>query len=323
VGVNDEGRALAEQLRFWRTSGLYILGFFDDQQPVGSTVQNGYRVLGNLDDLENFAAKKNLEEIIVAPTALSREQLLYLFCLFNQNPDVNIRLSSGLFEIINTGLQIKEFASVPLIGANPIRITGFDAFLKTMIDYLLTSILVLLLWPFLILIGILIKLDSPGPIIHRRRVMGTNGSQFDAFKFRTMYVNGDEILEQFPDLKLKLDREHKLKDDPRATRIGKILRKYSLDELPQFFNVLLNQMSLVGPRMISPPEMNEYGKWGTNLLTVKPGISGIWQINGRSDVSYDERVNLDMYYIRNWTIWADIYILFATIPAILRKKGAY
>jgi exopolysaccharide biosynthesis polyprenyl glycosylphosphotransferase len=323
VGANNEGRALAEQLRHWRTSGMYIVGFFDVEKPVGSPVENGYRVMGNLGDLEKFVLEENIEEIIIAPTALSREQLLTVFGLFNHLPGVNLRLSSGLFEIINTGLRVKEFASVPLIEANPIRITGFDAFLKTLIDYLLTVIILFFIWPILILIGVIIKIDSPGPVIHRRRVMGTNGVQFDAFKFRTMYTNGDEILEAYPDLQKQLEHEYKLKDDPRVTRTGKFIRKYSLDELPQFFNVLLNQMSLVGPRMISPPEMDEYGQWGINLLTVKPGISGQWQISGRSDISYQERVNMDMYYIRNWTIWTDIYILLATIPAVIRKKGAY
>ena len=138
-----------------------------------------------------------------------------------------------------------------------------------------------------------------------------------------MYNNGDEILQAYPELVIELEREHKLKTDPRITRVGAFLRKYSLDELPQLFNVLLGQMSLVGPRMISPPEMTQYGKWGMNLLTVRPGITGLWQVSGRSDVSYEERIRLDMYYIRNWTIWMDIYLLLATIPAVIKKKGAY
>jgi len=153
--------------------------------------------------------------------------------------------------------------------------------------------------------------------------MGTNGKQFDAFKFRTMALNGDEILAAYPELKQQLEHEYKIKNDPRVTRIGKFLRQYSLDELPQLFNVLLNQMSLVGPRMISPPEMDQYGSWGMNLLTVRPGITGLWQTSGRSDVSYEERIHMDMYYIRNWTIWNDLYILLTTIPAVIRKKGAY
>jgi lipopolysaccharide/colanic/teichoic acid biosynthesis glycosyltransferase len=172
------------------------------------------------------------------------------------------------------------------------------------------------------LIAIAVKLDSPGPLIHRRRVMGVNGTQFDAFKFRTMYVNGDEILAKYPELQQKLDTNHKLKDDPRVTRVGKFLRKTSLDELPQLVNVLRREMSLVGPRMISPPEMEMYAQYGTNLLTVKPGITGMWQVSGRSDVTYAERVRLDMFYIRNWSIWLDLQLLFQTIPAVLLRRGA-
>ena len=153
--------------------------------------------------------------------------------------------------------------------------------------------------------------------------MACGGGQFDAFKFRTMRIDGDQLLETTPELIAELKRNHKLKDDPRITRVGAALRKYSLDELPQLLNVLLNQMSLVGPRMISPPEMEKYGKMGMNLLTVNPGITGYWQVSGRSDVTYDERVKLDMYYIRNWSIWLDIIILIKTIPVVLRKKGAY
>jgi lipopolysaccharide/colanic/teichoic acid biosynthesis glycosyltransferase len=175
----------------------------------------------------------------------------------------------------------------------------------------------------MLLIAIIVKLDSPGPVIYRRKVMGVNGITFDAFKFRTMAVNGDEILARSPDLKAELELNHKLKNDPRVTRMGQFLRKLSLDELPQLFNVLLHQMSLVGPRIISPEEMSLYQQWGTNLLTILPGITGLWQVSGRSDVSYEERVRLDMYYIRKWTVWLDINLLVRTIPAAIKGKGAY
>jgi lipopolysaccharide/colanic/teichoic acid biosynthesis glycosyltransferase len=154
--------------------------------------------------------------------------------------------------------------------------------------------------------------------------MGVNGRAFDAFKFRTMHENGDQILDAHPELKEELAREHKLKNDPRITRLGRILRKLSLDELPQVFNVLRGEMSIVGPRMISPEEMEKYQQLGMNLLTVKPGITGLWQVSGRSDVSYEERVRMDMYYIRNWNIWLDLQIIFQTIPAVLiSHRGAY
>jgi exopolysaccharide biosynthesis polyprenyl glycosylphosphotransferase len=224
---------------------------------------------------------------------------------------------------LSTGVRVKEYAYVPLIELNDTRITGVDAFMKSAVDYLLTVLLLVLISPILLIIALVIKLDSPGPVIYRRRVMGSNGTQFDAFKFRTMLVNGDEILGSLPEKKAVLETQFKLKDDPRLTRIGGFLRKFSLDELPQFFNVLLGQMSLVGPRMISPPEMEKYGKWGMNLLTVKPGITGMWQVSGRSDVDYDERVRLDMNYIRNWTVWMDLYLLLKTPYAVIKKKGAY
>lgn len=153
--------------------------------------------------------------------------------------------------------------------------------------------------------------------------MGVNGKKFCALKFRTMRADGDEILEAHPELKEELESTGKLKNDPRITRVGHFLRKFSIDELPQLINVLFNEMSLVGPRMISPQEMAHYNRWGINLLTVKPGITGLWQVSGRSDVSYEERVRFDMHYIRNWSIWLDIQLLIRTIPAVIKSRGAY
>jgi len=235
----------------------------------------------------------------------------------------NIRMSSGLYEVITTGLTVNEFAYVPLVYVNKVRLTGSDTFLKLVLDYVITFTGLILISPLLALIALLVRFSSPGPILHKRRVMGINGRQFYALKFRTMYLNGDEIMEKHPALKEELARNHKLKDDPRVTRIGAFLRKYSLDELPQLFNVITREMSLVGPRMISPEEVAMYKQFDMNLLTVHPGITGLWQVSGRSDISYDERVRLDMYYVRNWSIWLDLQLLFQTIPAVLKGRGAY
>jgi exopolysaccharide biosynthesis polyprenyl glycosylphosphotransferase len=323
VGVDPSSLAIADQLRQRNTSGLYLVGFVDDHLAPGTAIENGFKVLGKLEDLEELTARYQVQEIIISPSTVKREQQLSIFRSFIANPEIILSLSSGLFEILTTRLRVKELSSVPLIEVNDSRISGLDAFLKWMLDYCLTIPILLLISPVLLLIAIAVKLDSPGPVLFRRRVMGANGQQFDAFKFRTMHANGDEILLNYPELQTELANNYKLKDDPRVTRLGDFLRRYSLDELPQFFNVLLGQMSLVGPRMISPPEMEEYGKWGMNLLTVKPGITGLWQVSGRSDISYEERVRLDMHYIRNWTIWLDIYMLLSTIPAVIRKRGAY
>ncbi len=323
VGANPEGFSLAEQLRRWTTSGLQLIGFVDDELPSNARYIANLPALGTLEQLDKLIARYNIEEIILTSNALPREKLLQVFQRYGTSPNVNVRLSSGLYEIITTGLEVKEFAFVPLLGVNKVRLTGLDLVLKTLLDYGIALSALVIGAPMLGLIALLIRLDSPGPIIYRRRVMGVNGKQFDAFKFRTMYVNGDEILARYPDLQEELRRTHKLKFDPRITRIGRYLRKASLDELPQFINVLRGEMSIVGPRMISPPEMEMYAKHGLNLLTVKPGITGLWQVSGRSDVSWEQRVRFDMHYIRNWSIWLDLQILFQTIPAVLRSRGAY
>ena len=232
-------------------------------------------------------------------------------------------MSSGLYEIITTSLTVNEFAYVPLVYVNKIRLTGTNNILKFLLDYTIAILALIVLLPFLVFIAFWVKISSPGPIVHRRLVMGLNGKQFFALKFRTMVTNGNEILDQHPELKEELARNHKLKNDPRITRVGAFLRKFSLDELPQLFNVLKRDMSIVGPRMISPEEVSMYKQFDMNLLTVLPGITGLWQVSGRSDISYDERVRLDMYYVRNWSLWLDLQLLFQTIPAVLKGRGAY
>jgi len=323
IGANPEGRLLAEQLWDWRTSGLHVVGVVDNHVPVQTAIYRHIHVLGRLDQLEEIIAKSGAEELILATSALERKETLSIFERFGFSKSVNLRLSSGLFEIITTGLQIRELAYVPLVQINNLRLTGIDRVLKLVLDYCMTIPGLILISPLMAIIAVAVKLDSPGPIFYRRRVMGINGKQFNALKFRTMFVDGEEILEKKPHLKEYLEQEHKLKEDPRVTPLGHFLRRYSLDELPQLFNVLFHDMSLVGPRMISPPEMGKYDQWGLNLLTVRPGITGLWQVSGRSDISYQERVRLDMHYIRNWTIWLDIQLLFRTIPAVIKGMGAY
>jgi exopolysaccharide biosynthesis polyprenyl glycosylphosphotransferase len=323
VGANDEGRSLAQQLSGWRTSGLNVVGFVDDRISPGAQTSAGLPVLGSVSQLDQLIAEYGVEELILASSALSGEDTLTIFTRYGLSDDLNLRMSSGLYELITTGLEVKEIGFVPLIGVNKLRLTGVDSGLKLFLDYAATVPGLILILPLFLLIAVAIKIDSPGPVIYRRRVMGLHGRQFDAYKFRTMRVDGDDLLRAHPALQAELAQQHKLKNDPRVTRLGHILRKLSLDELPQLLNVLKREMSLVGPRMISPPEMEMYGQWGMNLLTVPPGITGLWQVSGRSDVSYAERVRLDMYYIRNWTIWLDLHLIFQTIPAVLKKRGAY
>jgi exopolysaccharide biosynthesis polyprenyl glycosylphosphotransferase len=324
VGANQEGRWLAEQLLHWQTSGLHLVGFIDNKIPATFPLFHGLASLGSPDKLDEIIEQFDIGEVILASSAFSsHDYLLEIFRRYGVTDKVNIRMSSGLYEILTTSLTVNEFAYVPLVYVNKARLTGIDNVVKFILDYVLTIAGLIVLSPFLLLIALLVKISSPGPVLHKRLVMGLNGKQFHALKFRTMVTNGDEILNQYPELKAELERNHKLKNDPRITRIGAFLRKYSLDELPQLFNVLKRDMSLVGPRMISPEEVSMYKQFDMNLLTVLPGITGLWQVSGRSDISYDERVRLDMYYVRNWTIWLDLQLVFQTIPAVLKGRGAY
>ncbi len=324
VGANQEGRFLAEQFLNSGTSGFQLVGFVDEKVPAGTVLFHNLPALGSADHLDKIIKKYGVREIVLATSAISsRDRMLEIFKRYANSGEVNLRLSSGLYEIITTGLKVEEFGYVPLVNVQKVRLTGLDQVFKLALDYLITIPGLIVISPLLLLVALAVRLDSPGPVLHRRRVMGLNGTQFDAFKFRTMHINGDEILNRHPELKAELARQHKLKDDPRITRIGKFLRKYSLDELPQLFNVLRAEMSLVGPRMIAPAELAQYNQWGINLLTVRPGLTGLWQVSGRSDVGYDERVRLDMFYVRNWTIWQDLAILFQTPSAVFKGRGAY
>jgi exopolysaccharide biosynthesis polyprenyl glycosylphosphotransferase len=324
VGANQEGRWLAEQLLRWETSGLHLIGFVDKKTPATFPLFHDLVSLGTVDQLGEIIERYNVGEVILASSAFStRDYLLEIFRKYGVSDKVNIRMSSGLYEILTTGLTINEFAYVPLVYVNKVRLTGIDNAVKFVLDYILVIVSLIALAPFLLLIALLVKRSSPGPIIHKRLVMGLNGRQFHALKFRTMVLNGNEVLDKHPELREELAKNHKLKNDPRITKVGAFLRKYSLDELPQLINVLKRDMSMVGPRMISPEEVAMYKQFDMNLLTVLPGITGLWQVSGRSDVTYEERVRLDMYYIRNWSIWLDLQLLFQTIPAVLKGRGAY
>lgn len=196
---------------------------------------------------------------------------------------------------------------------------------KRCLDVLVGVVLGLLLLPLFLALALLIKLESPGPIVYGHRRIGRHGNTFTILKFRTMAADADQVLERYlaehADLRAEWEANHKLKKDPRITRMGHFLRKWSLDELPQLWNVLKGDLSLVGPRPIVEDEIRLYDKFYTEYTQVLPGMTGLWQVSGRNDTSYDERIGLDMYYVRNWSIWMDIYIVLKTLPVVLEGKG--
>jgi exopolysaccharide biosynthesis polyprenyl glycosylphosphotransferase len=322
VGANEEGRAVVAQLRASPAAGVDVVGFMEPELLRGKRV-DGTPVLNGLHRLESLIRSLEVEELIVIPTALRREELLDIYRGWGTDRRVRVCLSSGLYELFTTGAQVREVGFVPMVSLNRTRITGIDALMKAMLDFAIALVGVVLLAPAFLIVAFLVRRDSPGSAIYRRRVVGLYGRRFDAYKFRTMIPDADAYLEAHPELLEEWERNGKVQDDPRITRVGRFLRRHSLDELPQLFNVLKGQMSLVGPRMITPAELMHFGRWRHNLLTVKPGMTGLWQVSGRSDLSYEDRVRLDMQYIRNYTIWTDLKLVFSTVLAVLRGRGAY
>lgn len=202
-----------------------------------------------------------------------------------------------------------------------------DSIVKVVFDYVLTFFGTIAIIPILALVALWIYIDSPGPVIFSHTRIGKDGKAFPCYKFRTMCVDSQETLEALlaSDIAVRTEwnRDFKLKNDPRITRSGAFLRKTSLDELPQIFNVLMGEMSLVGPRPIIAEELERYGEHKAEYLSVKPGITGLWQVSGRNDIGYDERVRLDSWYVNNWSMWGDIVILFKTFAVVINNKGAY
>ena len=199
--------------------------------------------------------------------------------------------------------------------------------MKFTFDFTLTFCGTIMISPLLLGIALWIKRDSPGPVIFKHKRVGKDGKTFNCYKFRTMCVDAEERLTELlrtnPAARAEWEKDFKLKDDPRITKSGKFLRETSLDELPQIFNVLKGEMSLVGPRPIIQAEIPRYGKYIEDFYMVRPGITGMWQTSGRSDVSYDERVQMDTWYVRNWNVWFDVVLLWRTFKVVINKKGAY
>lgn len=219
-----------------------------------------------------------------------------------------------------------------LIGPHPRHIALYEMHsvtkrMKRLIDLFCSGVAIVLLGPLFIIVSILIKLDSPGSVFYRHRRLGRNMREFMLLKFRTMYRDADQRLEALlasdPRLKREFEATFKLKNDPRITRVGRVLRRLSIDELPQFFNIIGGQMSLVGPRPIVEDEIKYYHGYSLEMFRVLPGATGLWQVSGRSDSSYETRVKMDTRYVQEWTLWWDLKIIFRTVPAVLMRRGAY
>jgi len=324
IGAGSLGKRFAHELKSKTNLGITLIGFLDDDISLQNDRSFPSDILGSIDDLENIVLSKNIDEVYITINSLDHHQL---FLLIQKCKTVNckIKVFSNHFEIIDKKISDKDFSNFNYTTLNLPYSNIYKNYVKRIVDLFLSCIILIATFPFLMVIGFLIKLNSHGPIFFKTETHGKNGKEFLIFKFRSMFnnvsnENHKKLVEDF--MGGKIDGA-KLRQDPRITKIGKIIRKYSLDEFPQLINVIKGDMSLVGPRPSLPYEFNLMDNWHKYRYSVLPGMTGFWQVSGRSEVSFRDMVLMDIYYIENCSFWFDIKILIKTINVVFKGKGGY
>lgn len=322
VGAGELGRALMRNIVAQPDMGYQILGFLDDDAERGSTDIGRFSALGATTNLPRLLREMSADEVIIALPWSAREKIVSIMehCRRAQVP---AKVVPDLFQLSLSRVAMDDVGGVPLIALREPRIGMVNSYFKRAFDLFFGLLILIFFSPLFPLITIAIALDSRGPIIFRQKRLGRNGKPFLAYKFRSMREGAEEEQTQLNNLNEATGPLFKIRDDPRLTRVGKIIRRASLDELPQLLNVLKGEMSLVGPRPPIISEVEQYADWHKQRLDVAPGVTGLWQVSGRSELTFDEMVMLDIYYIENWSPWMDFWILVKTVPMVLLARGAY
>ncbi|WP_079913843.1 sugar transferase [Paenibacillus sp. 32352] len=318
VGAGKVGKSLMDELINYRYLGYNIVGFVDDNEYKDI---DDYRFLGPISKLSEILKEHLVEEIIV--TIPSEREIVNKIITDLRKLDIQIKIVPDLYNLVMSTVQIGNINTLPVVTLVKTPMRGVGLAVKRLIDIVASLLLILIISPIFIITAFAIKIDSRGSIIYKQQRIGKNGKQFNMLKFRSMVTDADAMLKKLQEKNEMDGIAFKMKDDPRITNVGRFIRKYSIDELPQLFNVLKGDMSLVGPRPPLPNEVERYGDWEWRRLEVLPGITGLWQVSGRSDLSFQQWMNLDVYYIENWSIAFDIKILLKTIPVVLKGEGAY
>lgn len=327
IGAGKTAELLVQGIINDAGMGYKVIGLLEDNC-VKAGILKRFTVLGKFAEAEAVIEKTGVQHIFIAAPGMEQEKLTQL--IYKVQPLVkNMGIIPNLVGIPMGGIEVESLFNekLMLLRLKNNLARPWNRFLKAMFDFVLTLVGTVAISPILLFIAIWIYKDSPGPVIFKHTRIGKNGKAFPCYKFRSMCVDAkarlEELLKNDPEAKAEWERDFKLKNDPRITKSGAFLRKTSLDELPQIFNVLKGEMSLVGPRPVIEEELERYGEYVNDYLMVKPGITGMWQVSGRSDIDYQERVLLDSWYVRNWSVWIDMVMLFKTFKVVLLRKGAY
>jgi exopolysaccharide biosynthesis polyprenyl glycosylphosphotransferase len=312
--IEAVARALADRAR----TRVEVTGYISlVPQP-----QNGLRSLGEVSDLPQILARERVQEVIIADPDYPQEKTVELVDLCHQR-GVTVQVAPSTMEILIDRAEFVPGQTVPLFKLRPPVFEGIDYALKRTFDLVISIVVLVLLAPLLLAIAIAIKLSSSGPVIYRSVRPGMAGRPFACFKFRTMRADAELAQAELEELNEQTGALFKIRQDPRLTRVGRFLRRFSLDELPQLANVVRGEMSLVGPRPLPMRDFNRLEDWHKKRYLVLPGITGLWQVSGRSELDFDDLVRLDFLYLERWSILLDLSILLKTIPAVLTRRGAF
>jgi Undecaprenyl-phosphate galactose phosphotransferase WbaP len=328
LGAGNAGRLVVEGLSRERHMGYEIIGFLDDDEDKKGKTIGGKKVFGSIRYLPRFVRELDIKTVIIAMPSLPSERLTTLTA-WVQGLALNTMVIPDIkgVAILNTELLHLFYEKIFLMNIRNNLKSLTNRSIKRCFDLVVSVLSIPFFIPLILIIGAAIRLETPGPVIYAHERIGRNGRPFLCYKFRTMHRDAEERLKVILDSNEKLrdewEKSWKLKEDPRVTRIGRLLRKTSLDELPQIWNVIKGEMSLVGPRPYLPRELREVGENYSIISSIKPGITGLWQVSGRSNTGYDYRIKLDTWYVMNWSLWFDVVIIFKTIMVVLKGEGAY
>ncbi len=329
VGAGNAGRLVMDGIGREKHMGYEVIGFLDDDESKKGEIICGKKVFGKIKYFPRYIKKFGIQTVIVALPSVQPEKLSD-FTTSVQNYAANTMVIPDLkgVALLNTDLLHLFYEEIFLMNIKNNLKSATNRLIKRLFDISVSIVSLPLLLPIIGVIAGIIRLETPGPAIYAHDRIGKNGQVFRCYKFRTMHRDAkerlSELLENNDKLRSEWTEKRKLKDDPRLTQIGRFLRKASLDELPQLFNVIRGEMSLVGPRPVTQHEVDTYYRNMSSIcFSVPPGITGLWQVSGRSNTTYDYRIKLDAWYIWNWSLWLDIEILFKTVKVVLEMRGAY